>query len=132
MNQNIKTMRRVRHTHAKFAALNAASAPLEDEDHGGEGGLYGGNVTARGPGTSTFGSGFGVGDDEIVDDRIDEAPWTPGRGKGKRKMKRFGGVEIGVENAADCLNWSTNKILEHEGFQGAFFYLFLTHFNVCG
>ena len=125
MNQNIKTMRRVRHTHAKFAALNAASAPPEDDDH--EGGLYGGNSTARGLGTSTlssFGSGFGVGDDEIVDDRIDEAPWTPGKGKGKRKTKRLGGVEIGVENASDCLNWSTNKILEHEGFQGAFFYFY--------
>ncbi|KIM36888.1 hypothetical protein M413DRAFT_448819 [Hebeloma cylindrosporum] len=117
MNQNIKTMRRVRHTHAKFAALNVASAPPEDDD---EGGLYGGQSTARGPGTSTvpgFGSGFG--DDEIVDDRIDEAPWTPGRGTGKRKTKRVSGVEIGLESASDCLSWSTNKILEHEGFQGA-------------
>ena len=119
-------MRRVRHTHAKFAALNAASAPPEDEDHGGEGGLYGGQSTARGPGTSTFpglGTGFGVGDDEIVDDRIDEAPWTPGKRKGKRRTKPLSGVEIGAENASDCLNWSTNKILEHEGFQGAFLFI---------
>ena len=121
-------MRRVRHTHAKFAALNASSAPPEDEDH--EGGLYGGLSSARGPGTSTlssFGTGFGVVDDEIVDDRIDEAPWTPGRGKGKRKTKKLSGVEIGVDNASDCLNWSTSKILEHEGFQGAsFFPLFVS------
>jgi len=68
---------------------------------------------------SSFGTGFGVGDDEIVDDRIDEAPWTPGRGKGKRKTK----PRVGAENASDCLNWSTSKILEHEGFQGAFDFL---------
>jgi len=127
MNHNIKTMRRVRHTHAKFAALNAASAPQEDDDPGGEGGSYSGQASARVPGTSAlpnFGS-FGVGDDEIVDDRIDEAPWAPVKRKGKRKTSsRLSGIDIGEENASDCLHWSTNKILEHEGFQGALLFLF--------
>ncbi|CAA7263126.1 unnamed protein product [Cyclocybe aegerita] len=34
MNANIKTMRRVRHTHAKFAAMNAATAPPEEDENG--------------------------------------------------------------------------------------------------
>ena len=46
MNHNIMTMRRVRHTHAKFAALTASSAPPEDEEQGAEGG--GGGVYSSG------------------------------------------------------------------------------------
>ncbi|KAF8176920.1 hypothetical protein BJ912DRAFT_986398 [Pholiota molesta] len=99
MNTNIKTMRRLRHTHAKFAALNAATAPPEDEEQGAESGLF----TATGPGTAQRPW------------KIDEEPWTAGKGKGKSKVS---GIELGEENAMDCMHWSTNKILEHAGFQG--------------
>jgi transcriptional activator SPT7 len=119
MNTNIKTMRRLRHTHAKFAALNAATAPPEDEEQGAESGMF----TATGPGTAQRPLGtatapplsFGMVDDDVVDEKIDEEPWTAGKGKGKSKVS---GIELGEENAMDCMHWSTNKILEHAGFQG--------------
>jgi transcriptional activator SPT7 len=132
MNHNIKTMRRVRHTHAKFAALTASSAPPEDEEQGAEGGggVYGsggagGTATRAGlpsgiGGSGFVGSGFGLGDDDGLDDKVDEEPWTVGRGK-KGKVKDIGGVEIGEANATDCLHWAGNKILEHVGFQGILF-----------
>ncbi|KAF9476670.1 hypothetical protein BDN70DRAFT_882134 [Pholiota conissans] len=119
MNTNIKTMRRLRHTHAKFAALNAATAPPEDEEQGGEGGMF--TTMAFGNGQRPLGTGsvpppnFGLMDDDIVDEKIDEAPWTPGRRKGRSKVS---GIDLGEENASDCIHWSTNKILEHAGFQG--------------
>ncbi|KAF4620397.1 hypothetical protein D9613_001187 [Agrocybe pediades] len=109
MNNNIKTMRRVRHTHAKFAALNAATTGAADEDDpmGESSNAY--PVTPAG--------GFMNVDDEVVQDNLDESPWSmKGKAKGKRKM--VGGVELGVEHATDCLKWTTSKILEHSGFQG--------------
>ena len=124
MNHNIKTMRRVRHTHAKFAALTASSAPQEDEEQGADGsGVYGSSGTAtRGGMPSTSGAGFvgsSFGEDEGLDDKIDEEPWTTGRGK-RGKSKKIAGVEMGEANATDCLHWAGNKILEHVGFQGMF------------
>ena len=139
MNHNIMTMRRVRHTHSKFAALTASSAPPEDEEQGadgGGGGGYGSGGTGGGTATRTgllpggigsssglVGSSFGLSEDEGVDDKIDEEPWTIGRGK-KGKVKNMSGVEIGEANAEDCLHWAGNKILEHVGFQGMFFLVF--------
>ena len=130
MNHNIKTMRRVRDTHSKFTALTASSAPLEDEEQGAEGGgVYGsggtGGTTRAGL-PSGIGSGFvgnnsfGSGEDDGLEDKIDEEPWTVGRGK-RGKIKNISGVEIGDANATDCLNWAGNKILEHVGFQGMLF-----------
>ncbi|KDR69778.1 hypothetical protein GALMADRAFT_908498 [Galerina marginata CBS 339.88] len=120
MNTNVKTMRRLRHTHAKFAALNATTAPPEDEEQGAETGMYG---APSGPAAPSAGrtavQSFSLGDDDVVDDKIDEAPWILGRGKSKSKRRtQLSGVEIGIDNASDCLQWSTNKILEHAGFQG--------------
>lgn len=128
-------MRRVRHTHAKFAALTASSAPPEDEEQGAEGG-GGGVYGSGGPGAGTatraglhsgigsssglVGNSFGLSEDEGLDDKIDEEPWTVGRGK-KGKVKNINGVEMGEANAADCLHWAGNKILEHVGFQGMLF-----------
>ena len=137
MNNNIMTMRRVRHTHAKFAALTASSAPPEDEEQGveGGGGVYGSGGTGVGTATragfpSGFGSSsalvgnsFGLSEDDSLDDKIDEEPWTVWRGK-KGKAKNLTGVEIGEANATDCLHWAGNKILEHVGFQGMFFFGF--------
>ncbi len=112
MNNNIKTVRRLRHTHAKFVALNVSAAAPEDED-GVDGVLYGGLASAipgnRVPVLATL---PGVGEDDMVDDKIDERPWMVAGGTSK------GGIEIGEENAANCLHWTTDKILEHTGFQG--------------
>jgi transcriptional activator SPT7 len=132
MNHNIMTMRRVRHTHAKFAALTASTAPPEDEEQGGEGGVYGSGGTGVGAATRAglpggigsssglAGNSYGLSEDEGLDDKIDEEPWTVWRGK-RGKIKNLSGVEIGEANAADCLHWAGNKILEHVGFQGMIF-----------
>ncbi|KAF5322499.1 hypothetical protein D9619_002195 [Psilocybe cf. subviscida] len=142
MNNNIKTMRRVRHTHNKFAALNAATAPPEDEDGAmaGDGGPSGG-----GGGAGFSGGGMSApaayGEEDVVEDVIDERPWMlmrglapssaippslastaaapPGPSADARAARQMaGGVEIGEQSASDCMHWSTNKILEHAGFQG--------------
>ncbi|PPR05625.1 hypothetical protein CVT24_002811 [Panaeolus cyanescens] len=101
MNHNIKTMRRVRHTHAKFVALNAASAPAEDEDGEGGGGAHGyldvgGGSAGLGcaGGSGGLGGGMGGLEDDVVDDRIDEEPWSIERsGMWNRK---FGESVVGV------------------------------------
>lgn len=122
MNNNIKTMRRLRHTHGKFAALNAATAPADDEEQGGDGAPYGPSGTGAGPRASGMAAMaptiFGVGDDDVADDKIDESPWTPGKGKTKSTAR---GMELGEANSRDCLQWTTSKILEHSGFQGLSF-----------
>jgi transcriptional activator SPT7 len=134
MNHNIMTMRRVRHTHAKFAALTASTAPPEDEEQGAEGGggIYGSGGTGGGTATRAglpggigsssglVGNSFGLSEDDGLDDKIDEEPWTVWRGK-KGKVKDLSEVEIGEANATDCLHWAGNKILEHVGFQGMLF-----------
>jgi len=116
-------MRRVRHTHAKFAAMNATTAAAEEDDPMVDPGAYGANAVALGSRVAGAGGTSGPGgyvniDDEVVQDNIDESPWTMGkRNKGKGKAK-LSGIELGAENATDCLRWTTNKVLEHAGFQG--------------
>lgn len=91
MNSNIKMMRRVRTTHAKFAALNQAN-----EENGGGPGLFSGMPPND------------VAVDEAVEEEIDERPWKP----------IGSGLEIGEKNADNCLHWMGTKVLEHAGFQG--------------
>ncbi|CDO69432.1 hypothetical protein BN946_scf184791.g27 [Trametes cinnabarina] len=86
MNNNIRTLRRVRTTHAKYSSLIQSA-----EDGGG---------FAPPP----------VQDiPEELDDALDERPWKP----------PGAGLELGVENADDCLHWMGSKVLEHAGFQGS-------------
>ncbi|KAG6856011.1 hypothetical protein H0H87_008413 [Tephrocybe sp. NHM501043] len=108
MNNNIKTMKRLRHTHAKFAALNATNnANAEEAEGGGEGASF----SARGHTPPlAIGEEDGIG---VMDDKVDERPWRATI-KGKR---RVGGVEIGEEAAVDCMRWMNGKVLEHAGFQ---------------
>lgn len=135
-------MRRIRHTHSKFAALNATTLTNEDaEDGGSGGGATGGTVGIPGAGLSVA-SGFsgtdglvGTGenlmmasaDDEILNEKVDERPWVmmmQGKGKkdkGKSTIARVGGIEIGEKNAWGCMQWANRKILEHVGFQGTCF-----------
>jgi transcriptional activator SPT7 len=120
MNHNLKTMRRIRHTHTKFVALNVLTAVPEDDD-GIESNSYG-NLGSAVPGGRLSGTSALPGlqgtlnvDDDMIDDKIDERPWTLGRSKGKRIPS---GIDIGEEKAMDCLDWAAEKILEHIGFQG--------------
>ncbi|KAG1734488.1 hypothetical protein EDB19DRAFT_2040881 [Suillus lakei] len=99
MNTNIKTLKRVRRTHAKFAALN-----LNTE----EGGM--GDEPPD------------MGEEGIVDEVIDERPWRS-RYAGLRQVKGPVELEVGEKNADECLKWMNRKVLEHEGFQGAFYSL---------
>lgn len=85
MNSNIRTLRRVRTTHAK---LSAVAQSLEEG---------GGIIQPPVPDVA-----------EELDDVLDERPWKP-----------IGvGIDMGEENANDCLHWMGSKVLEHAGFQG--------------
>ncbi|KAI0785736.1 hypothetical protein C8Q75DRAFT_881942 [Abortiporus biennis] len=92
MNNNIRTMRRVRTTHAKFAVLNQAN-----DESGINGGIGGPPPPELMPPP-----------EDDIDDVLDERPWRIGGS----------GIEIGEKNASDCLQWMGSKVLEHVGFQG--------------
>jgi len=143
MNTNIKTMRRIRHTHAKFAALNATTLANEEVEEGASlisAGGIGSVLPMAGPSLgdadvldssiSTGSTGEAINaavDDEIMNEKLDERPFTimqkvkvGGKGKERERMARFGGVDIGEKNAWSCLQWTNRKILEHVGFQGVY------------
>ncbi|KAG6888372.1 hypothetical protein C0995_008808 [Termitomyces sp. Mi166 len=109
MNNNIKTMKRLRHTHAKFAALNANNTSNGEDPEGGGGAPF----SASGPMPLVVVSGDDDGI-EAADDKVDERPWRATI-KGKRRVR---GIEIGEEAATDCMKWMGRKVLEHVGFQG--------------
>lgn len=90
MNNNIRTLRRIRTTHAKYSALSQSN----------EDGTGGGGVPTPQPAE--------IAVDEEVEEEIDERPWRP----------RGSGLDIGEEHADDCLHWMGTKVLEHVGFQG--------------
>ena len=134
MNANIKTMKKVRGTHAKFAALAATTTTGGEEAAlDGEAGV--GVGTGITTGFGGFTAGLAVEEDVLGEgDTIDERPWLArvegkgkvvGRGKKKAKTKRKeevfeGGIEIGEMNAHECITWMNEKVLEHVGFQGGF------------
>ncbi|KAJ3923858.1 hypothetical protein F5877DRAFT_30731, partial [Lentinula edodes] len=94
MNNNVRTIKRVRHTHARFAALGLT----KDSGVGNE-------------------DGEGAEAAPTIDDRVDERPWEVPT----RRGRKISGIEIGSENADDCLRWMNGKVLEHAGFQGMSF-----------
>ncbi|KAJ3809100.1 hypothetical protein F5876DRAFT_44602, partial [Lentinula aff. lateritia] len=91
MNNNVRTIKRVRHTHARFTALGLT----KDSGVGNE-------------------DGEGAEATPTIDDRVDERPWEVPT----RQGRKISGIEIGSENADDCLRWMNGKVLEHAGFQG--------------
>jgi transcriptional activator SPT7 len=106
MNANIRTLKRIRVTHAKFAALEVMSAQAAGEDgEGGEGQAPAPIMLLRPQAMEE--------EDAETDKLVDERPWKV-RGRGIR-----GGLMMGRENSDDCLNWMSKKVLEHVGFQGA-------------
>ena len=46
-------------------------------------------------------------EDTTADVHIDERPWRT----------RGTGLEVGEQDASDCLTWASQKIIEHSGFQ---------------
>ncbi|KAJ3759635.1 hypothetical protein EV360DRAFT_19555, partial [Lentinula raphanica] len=96
MNNNVRSIKRVRHTHARFAALATAAV-------------------GSGPGLGVGGLGADPMDvEEATDDRVDERPWEIPT----RRGRKLSGIDIGSQNADDCLRWMNGKVLEHAGFQG--------------
>ncbi|KAK7472167.1 Transcriptional activator spt7 [Stygiomarasmius scandens] len=139
MNNNIRTMKRVRHTHAKFAALGLT----KDGGGGGEGDGDGDNPPAgTGVGTgagiaSGVGGAGGAGGnvdivlDEVTDDQIDDRPWSVPLRRVRPNPTLdssltppttayipASGIDLGPQHADDCLRWTNTKVLEHAGFQG--------------
>ncbi|PCH35643.1 hypothetical protein WOLCODRAFT_107620 [Wolfiporia cocos MD-104 SS10] len=88
INNNIRTMRRVRTTHAKFAALSQ-------------------NQNADDSTGTVLPADLPTGLDD-AEDVLDERPWKA----------IGSGIEVGEEHADDCIHWMSSKILEHAGFQG--------------
>lgn len=87
MNNNVRTLRRVRDVHARLTVLKETA----DDPAGGE------LLLPLPP----------VDD---IEDTIDDRPWSI----------QVSGIDVGEENADDCLHWMSSKVLEHAGFQGEF------------
>lgn len=116
MSNNVRTMKRVRHTHAKFVALG-----LGKDGEDGEPGPSKVEVESM-PRVKLEHVEEEVG---ILDDRVDERPWIAGLARSSSDGEDD--VEVGERNATDCLHWMGEKMLEHVGFQG----LFLLVFSYC-
>ncbi|KAF5354367.1 hypothetical protein D9758_010777 [Tetrapyrgos nigripes] len=124
MNNNVKTMKRIRHAHAKFSALGIT------KDLGAAGDDDADNTNANAPNAATSGAGTSGGNgnlgaplgtgvasmdvDDVEDDQVDERPWRVPM----RNGKKVSGIELGAKNAEECLKWADGKVLEHAGFQG--------------
>ncbi|OCB85846.1 hypothetical protein A7U60_g7200 [Sanghuangporus baumii] len=97
INNNIRSLRRVRQIHDKFLILN-----LNSEDSSSNNGAAGpsGTVEPPDPGLLTV-------DDPEKDIQVDDRPWR----------SRETGLDVGERDANDCLRWMGTKVLEHSGFQ---------------
>ncbi|KAI0087073.1 hypothetical protein BDY19DRAFT_955929 [Irpex rosettiformis] len=92
MNNNIRTFRRIQNAYGKLAVLKEAIA-ADEAQQGGDG-------------RATFVPPPPTSND--VGDVVDDEPWRP----------VGSGLDLGEENANDCLRWMSSKVLQHAGFQG--------------
>ncbi|KAI0343585.1 hypothetical protein BDW22DRAFT_1356046 [Trametopsis cervina] len=91
MNSNIRTFRRIQTAHAKLAMLKETTAADESQQSGDHRPML-----ILPPALND------------IEDTVDDRPWrSPGSG-----------LELGEENANDCLQWMSSKVLQHVGFQG--------------
>ncbi|KAJ7184086.1 hypothetical protein C8R46DRAFT_1208327 [Mycena filopes] len=131
MSTNIRTMRRLRHTHARFAALGLGSS-------GGGGGdeLEPAPLPPMGlpPQPSTEGLltmpelAAARGGGRVDEDEGGKAKHAPAsvsvsvlvRARRSRRLREEEELEIdmGGTNADRCMRWMGGKVLEHAGFQG--------------
>ncbi|KAJ7066452.1 SAGA complex protein [Mycena amicta] len=143
MNNNLRTQRRMRHTHARFAALGLGTSgggpagPDEEQP----GGMLPPPLPPPPPLAPIDAPGHD--DDAVVvgENEIDDRPWgaevgiglTPKQWRKRRRKQKaralamgnaidledeLDSVEIGSENAEQCMRWTGSKLLEHSGFQG--------------
>lgn len=149
MNANIKTLHRVRSTHARFSVLAAAASASSNNPDDPSAPSQPSLSSALEAEAAAILAGGPVVEDV---DEIDERPWAvPTRpvsasfpaststtstsfppetreisgedGKPRkvlvRRKERRRGLEIGNEDADGCMHWMNRKVLEHEGFQGS-------------
>jgi transcriptional activator SPT7 len=90
MNNNVRTLRRVRDMHESLSLLKE----------------LGEDASGSGPGQPIIVPPPPVQTEDVVDDR----PWRA----------RDSGIDIGETEADDCLHWAGSKMLEHVGFQGKY------------
>ncbi|KAJ7346467.1 hypothetical protein DFH08DRAFT_700766 [Mycena albidolilacea] len=119
MNNNIRTMRRLRHTHARFAALGlSAGAPATDEFD--QGGMPPPPLPPLGLPPAPLQAGLlsmpelpEREEDAVVgENEVDDRPW------GIELDDEPPDIEVGAANADQCMRWMGSKVLEHAGFQG--------------
>lgn len=89
MNNNIRTLRRVRDVHARLTVLK------DSNNDDAPGGAQPPELLPPPP-------------LDDLGDAIDDKPWSV----------PASGLDIGEENADSCLHWTGSKVLEHAGFQG--------------
>lgn len=92
MNNNIRTFRRIQNAYAKLAVLKETLAADEAQPGGS--------------GQPSMIPPLALND---VEDAVDDRPWMP----------VGSGLDLGEENANDCLRWMSSKVLQHAGFQGS-------------
>nr|GAT46682.1 SAGA complex protein [Mycena chlorophos] len=138
MNNNIRTMRRLRDTHARFAALGLGNTggPSGPEDEQQP------QQPQQQPGIMPPPPLPPVPPPPIIPvevplprNEVDDRPWgaevglglTPKQWRKRRRKEKARGVvveewdeeiEVGSENAEQCMQWMGSKLLEHAGFQG--------------
>ncbi|CAK5273926.1 unnamed protein product [Mycena citricolor] len=122
MNDNIRTIRRLRHTHTRFSALGLGQPSANPDDFDAP--------PAPPPLDGPAAADMSIQDEDafISVGEVDDQPWgaalgLTGRWKRRRVELEAGTmeepIEIGQQNAENCMQWMTGKVLEHAGFQGS-------------
>jgi transcriptional activator SPT7 len=97
MSENIRTMKRVRHSHARLSAL------LEEVNANGEGD----EVI---PGANVAPSAIAAGVLDEGADTVDDVPWRPTGTEGQKRTRH-----VNQSEAEDCLKWMSGRVVEHAG-----------------
>ncbi|KAJ7215027.1 hypothetical protein GGX14DRAFT_518637 [Mycena pura] len=137
MNANIRTMRRLRHTHARFAALGLGTAAAAPDEFDAPGAMPPPLAPADAPPeTVPLAEPGARGEEDAVvgENDVDDRPWgvevgigaSPGRRRRRRTKAQATAapveepeeIVIAAETAEKCMRWMSEKVLEHEGFQG--------------
>jgi transcriptional activator SPT7 len=141
MDDNIRTMRRVRQAHAKLSVLKES----QNAEDGGEGEETVGASSIGGKMLTGSGAGLPPPLEEDVDGHRSKRAkrWRPsyveyevtppqsmhgvktetgrrGSSERRRPAKPIGDMVINEQAAEQCLGWMSGTVLEHAGFQGEF------------
>lgn len=107
MNNNIRTMHRLRHVHVKFSSIKDATSNNNDD------GLALPSFSAPPPLPDPAADLPTTSLVDTMSRLTDENPWSM-----HLRATGVAGIDVGREEADRCLNWMGTKVLEHVGFQG--------------